>query len=110
MASILTAEALPPTGHLSGWTCTRDSLDRLHAKSPWQHPSPPGEFAFGCAAVVACSVLYAAFVGFLTAMITSYDAHLGRQRDALCVRGDRTHSGAPAPLADLTSCVLLSRR
>ena len=55
----------------------------MSAKSPWLAPSPPGEFLFGCVAVVVCSVLYAAFVGSFTAVFTSYDAHLGRQREAL---------------------------
>ena len=54
----------------------------LFAKSPWQQPGP-GEFIWSNCIIVVCSVLYAAFVGSLTAVITSYDAHQGRQREAL---------------------------
>lgn len=70
----------------------------MSAKSPWLAPSPPAEFVFGCVAVVVCSVLYAAFVGSITAVFTSYDAHLGRQRDALnLVRAFSRYRGLSKP-------------
>ena len=54
--------------------CIRDSYYALtmSTKSPWQDPSPPAEFLFGNVAVVLCSILYAAFVGSLTAVIWFY--------------------------------------
>jgi hypothetical protein len=52
-------------------------------KSPWLHPSPPGEFAFACATVIMSAVLYAAFVGSITAVITSYTSDSSNYRDSL---------------------------
>ena len=66
----------------------------MAAKSPWLEPSTPREFVFACFLVLACTVLYASFVGSLTAVITSYDTHLGRQREALAsIRAFASHHG-----------------
>jgi hypothetical protein len=49
-------------------------------KSPWFHPTSPGEFAIAIALIICGSVFFAYFIGNVTAVITAANAAGGRYR------------------------------
>lgn len=52
-------------------------------KSPWFHPIAPGEFAFACIFIIIGCVLFAYFIGNVTAVITAANASSGKYRDSI---------------------------
>lgn len=52
-------------------------------KSPWFHPVAPGEFAFASVMMIFGCVLFAYFLGNVTAVITAANASSGKYRDQI---------------------------
>ena len=66
-------------------------------KSPWLHPAAVGEFGLAACMVICGAILFAYFVGNVTAVITASTAASGRYRDTMSMLRNfaLTHRRAP---------------
>jgi len=68
-------------------------------KSPWFHPASPGEFASAIGMIIFGCVLFAYFIGNVTAVITAANAAGGRYRGEIsALKGFCTSQGLSAKL------------